>query len=105
MATIKYINNASLSTVDTALENLKKFAYIAGAENFYDVGKYAMDDAVGYPIPEELDEYINYDGYGRYIKDTYYGKFVEDGFVCLPNGDTLEEILGMEEQSPKLEEM
>ncbi len=105
MATIKYINNASLSTVDTALDNLKKFAYIAGAENFYDVGKYAMDDAVGYPIPEELDEYINYDGYGRYIKDTYYGKFVEDGFVYLPNGETLEEILGMEEQSPKMEEM
>ena len=101
MSVIKYANNASIDTVETVLNNLEKFEYMANVEELYEVGRRAMDKAIGVTIPEELESYIDHDGYGRYIKDAYHGKFVEDGFVYLPNGETLEEILG-QEQGPKM---
>ncbi len=105
LAVVKYANDASIETVNILLDNLQKFEYIPDVEDVREVGQCVMNAVRGYTSPKEMEPFLDYGGYGQYIKDTYYGKFVEDGFVYLPNGETLEEILGLEEQAPKLEEM
>lgn len=50
-------------------------------------------------MPPVLENFIDYENLGRHIAEEYNGKFVDDAFVCMKEGHTLDEVISEESQN------
>jgi antirestriction protein len=71
-------------------QNLDCYEYYPGVSDNDELGRFLIDE-LGYEnIPESLENYIDYDGYGRDFSVNEGGRFVNGGYV-LRNGETFAE--------------
>ena len=67
-------------------QNLDCFEFYSGIENEEDLGRYYIEEMCTLEIPEHLENYIDYEAYGRDMCMDDNGHFVDGGYI-VENGD------------------
>ena len=82
-----------LLQVKNLASQLKMFDFIPGAKNTEDYGRYMIRDSGHFEYDENLDEYYNYEKYGRQRMEQKYGEFNERGYVSYNGALSLDELM------------
>ena len=61
--------------------NIGCFTFIEGATSYAEVGRFFTETEDRYILDLEMEDYFDYEGFGEYISDKFYGKFVCGGFL------------------------
>ena len=61
--------------------NIGCFTFIEGATGYAEVGRFFTETEDRYILDLEMEDYFDYEGFGEYISDKFYGKFVCGGFI------------------------
>lgn len=77
--------------------NIGCFTFIEGATSYAEVGRFFTETEDRYILDLEMEDYFDYEGFGEYISDKFYGKFVCDGFIYNDTDTSLLDILYQEE--------
>ena len=56
--------------------NIGCFTFIEGATGYAEVGRFFTETEDRYILDLEMEDYFDYEGFGEYISDKFYGKFV-----------------------------
>ena len=75
--------------------NIGCFTFIEGATSYAEVGRFFTETEDRYILDLEMEDYFDYEGFGEYISDKFYGKFVCNGFIY--NDTSLLDILYQDE--------
>lgn len=78
-------------------ENLDCFTFIVGASNYEEVGIYVTENNEDFSVNPSLEKFFDYKAFGKYIGDTYYGEFVDGGFIYNDTDTSLLDILYQDE--------
>ena len=57
-------------------KNIGCFTFIEGATSYAEVGRFFTETEDRYILDLEMEDYFDYEGFGEYISDKFYGKFV-----------------------------
>lgn len=71
-------------------QNLDCFEFYTGIENEEDLGRFYIEEMCTLKIPEHLENYIDYEAYGRGMNLDEDGRFTEGGYV-VRTGDSFTE--------------
>lgn len=77
--------------------NIGCFTFIEGATVYAEVGRFFTETEDRYILDLEMEDYFDYEGFGEYISDKFYGKFVCGGFIYNDTDTSLLDILYQEE--------
>ena len=80
-------------------QNLDCYDYLQGVEDDDDLGRYYADELGTLEVPEHLQNYIDYEAYGRDIRLSDGGVFTSGGYVG-DNRDTFIEHYGGRDDIP-----
>lgn len=93
MAVAEYAELDSAKEGVALIKHLDEFHYIDGISDEYELGQHLVDYEPEYECAEEVKDFINYRDFGKHISDEYNGRFVSGGFVYIPSGRRLEDIV------------
>ena len=77
--------------------NIGCFTFIEGATSYAEVGRFFTETEDRYILDLEMEDYFDYEGFGEYISDKFYGKFVCNGFIYNDTDTSLLDILYQDE--------
>lgn len=75
------------------LNQLDLFEFIPGISTAEEYGRYMIIDSGYYEYDENLEEYIDFKGYGEQRMKREYGQFVENGYVSYHGFISIEEVM------------
>ncbi len=75
--------------------NIGCFTFIEGATSYAEVGRFFTETEDRYILDLEMEDYFDYEGFGEYISDKFYGKFVCGGFIYNDTDTSLLDILAL----------
>ncbi len=75
------------------------FVFYLKDYNYGGIGRNFVNNSSGYSVPSALENFIDYENFGRYIAEEYNGKFVDGAFVCMKKGHTLDEVISEESRN------
>ena len=78
-------------------ENLDCFTFIIGASNYEEVGIYVTENNEDFSVNPSVEKFFDYEAFGKYIGDAYYGEFVDGGFIYNDTDTSLLDILYQDE--------
>ena len=79
------------------VRNIGCFTFIEGATGYAEVGRFFTETEDRYILDLEMEDYFDYEGFGEYISDKFYGKFVDGGFIYNDTDTSLLDILYQDE--------
>ena len=95
---MEYADVSDVKSILALAENLDAFGYAKNIENNEGLGRWWIDSHEELELSIELEAYFDYAQYGEEIHREHSGKFLADGgYVYMKNGQSLENILDMEE--------
>lgn len=98
-ALVNYTNVEEVRDIIKLVENEECFHFFESCGDFEAVAKqFIADDPQEYFVSDALEEYIDYEQFGEDMDRDHDGKFVREGYVCMANGERLEDVLGHGEQ-------
>ena len=74
-------------------DHIDDFGFYPGVQDAEDVAREWLSENPYLQLSAELEDYFDYDAYGCDLQDEYHGEFVSGGYVFLPDGQELEDIL------------
>ena len=87
----------SLKNLINLAQNLDCYEYYSGINDEDDLGRYMIDEMGAMEVPEYLENYINYEAYGRDVSLEDGGVFTDNGYI-VSNGDSfMEHYTGRED--------
>ena len=99
-AALKYGDyTGSVKDLINLAQNLDCYDYIPGIEDEEDLGRHYIEEIGSLEVPEYLENYFNYDAYGRDISIDNGGLFTKDGYIE-SNHDTFIEYYGGRDDMP-----
>ncbi len=81
----------SIQDLINLTENLDCYDVLSGVHDHDDLGRYYVEELGAMQVPEHLQNYIDYEAYGRDIALEENGAFTESGYVY-DNGNRFEEV-------------
>lgn len=84
-------HTGSLQEIINLTENLDCYDVYPDIEDYDDLGRYYIDELDAMQIPEHLQNYIDYEAYGRDVALEEGGEFTEFGYVR-DTGDRFDEV-------------
>lgn len=78
-------------------KNIGCFTFIEGATSYAEVGRFFTETEDRYILDLEMEDYFDYEGFGEYISNKFYGKFVCNGFIYNDTDTSLLDILYQDE--------
>lgn len=96
---VEYAGIEDAASLASLTENLSMFTVIEGVEDYGGIGRNFVNNSSGYSVPSALENFIDYENFGRYIAEEYNGKFVDGAFVCMKKGHTLDEVISEESRN------
>lgn len=97
-ALISYANVNDARDIIKLIENKESFYFFEPCGDFETVAKmFIADDPEYYFISDSLEDFFDYEAFGKAMDRERSGKFVGDGYVCMANGEHLGYILGRSE--------
>lgn len=99
-AVVHYADVVSGEDIEKLARHLDDFVFIKGGSGLTeaDIGEYFIDHHSEYSASPELYDFIDFDALGEYLRQDRDGEFINDGFVCMDNGCSLQHILGETQQ-------
>ena len=99
-ALVNYTNVEEARDIIKLIENEECFTFFESCGDFEAVAKkFIADDPQEYFVSDSLEDYIDYEQFGEDMDRDHDGKFVREGYVCMADGERLEDILGHGEQT------
>ena len=74
-------------------ENIGCLKIIEDVNDYEDVGRYIVDNNDCYALHPELEDYFDFNGFGKHIAEEYGGKFVGGNFIYNDTDTSLLDIL------------
>ena len=93
LAVVKYAQTEDAKTMIGIARHLDEFELIEGVYSDEEVGEYLVDNDSDYECADNLRDYIKYDELGQQYRRDCNGEFMDEGFVYIPSGYSLEEII------------
>ena len=94
-ALVSYANADEARDIIKLIENEESFRYFEFCGDFEAVAKKFIEaESDEYYVSDSLEDFLDYEAFGQAIDRENNGKFVENGYVCMVNGVSLELILG-----------
>ena len=75
-------------------ENLDLFEFAPGAHTPAEYGKFMIQQSGQFHYDPTLDEFYDYERYGRKHIDSGTGMFTDRGYIAYIGGESLEELIG-----------
>lgn len=96
---MQYAGREDSEAIVALAEHVEDFVVAPGVYEDNEVAQFFLYDVYDCDLPEELEEYLDMCDLGEYLMKKHGGKFVEDGFVCMESGCSLEQILAEDGQN------
>ena len=93
LAAVEYAETDSVKELAAIAKHLDEFEYIEGVESDTEVGEYLVDNDSDYECSDNLRDFINYEELGERYRIDCNGEYINDGFVYIPSGRRLEDII------------
>jgi len=98
IAVIEHTGRKNSKDIKTIVDNFNSFIFVEGALDHEDVGRFFIDNVYEYYFDSELEDYIDFDGFGEMIDNDFSGEFIRDlGYVCLKENASMNEIFDDDE--------
>lgn len=98
VAVIEHTGRKNSKDIKAIVDNFDSFIFVEGALDHEDVGRFFIDNVYEYYFDSELEDYIDFDGFGEMIDNDFSGEFIRDlGYVCLKENVRMNEILDDDE--------
>lgn len=99
-AVMEYADRSDAPAIVALAEKLDNFRFLPNAGDMDDVGRWFVESNREYNLHEDLQEYFDFESFGRNRALEYDGKIVSSGFVCMDEDCYLENVLqGTEDQA------
>ena len=92
-AVVEYADAYDSRSVIKLAEHLDDFEFYPGCSDTADVAREWLSNQPHLQLSAELEEYFDFDAYGSDLQDEFRGEFVSSGYVFMPEGHQLEDIL------------
>lgn len=96
-AVIEYAGVTDSKSLICLADHIDEFEFYPGCNDCEDVAQEWISQTPYLQISGELEEYFDFDAYGSDLQDEYHGEFVSGGYVFLPDGRELDDILDTQE--------
>ncbi len=97
-AIIEYTQRSDTKSIKNIADNFDAFVFIENATEYEEVGRYFIENVYELYYDTELEDFIDFDGYGESINDGLDGEFINDrGYVCLKRYISMKEIFNDDE--------
>ena len=96
---MQYAGREDSEAIVALAEHVEDFIIAPGVYDDNEVAEYFLYEVYDCDLPEELEQYLDMCDFGEYLMKKHGGKFVEDGFVCMISGCSLEQILAEDGQN------
>ena len=93
LAVLEYADTDGAKALTAIAKNLDEFDFIEGVYTDYELGEHLIDNDMDYECSDKLRDFINYEELGEYVRREYSGSYVNDGYVSIPSGKDLEDII------------
>ncbi len=93
LAVIEYAETEAAKELTAIAKHLDEFEYIEGVYSDEEVGEYLVDNDSDYECSDNLRDYIKYEELGERYRIDCNGEYGDDGFVYIPSGRRLEDII------------
>ena len=81
------------SSIGKIADHIDMFVFIENAEDDEAVGHFFIDNYSEYSLNPDLEDYFDFDAFGRHMREEQGGEFVSDGFVCMEQECDIDDIL------------
>jgi len=99
IAIIEHSERSESRALQIIDENFNDFIFIKDAENYEDIGRYYIDEVNKFEYDPELDDYIDFEGYGERVDLTVEGEFVQGlGYICYDGLASMKLLFGDENE-------
>ena len=94
-ALLEYTGVSSASDVNVLMDSVDDFEFITDIDegDYDDVGRYYLFHSDYYILSEDLEEYFDFEAFGKDIADEHSGQFVSGGFIYYKEYSGLDDIL------------
>ena len=96
-AAIEYADVRDSQSLIQLADHIDEFGFYPGVQDAEDVAREWLSENPYLQLSAELEDYFDYDAYGCDLQDEFHGEFVSGGYVFLPDGLDLDDILGERE--------
>ena len=93
LAVVEYAETDDAKTLIAIAKNLDEFDVIDGVYSDDELGEYLVENDSDYKCSDNLRDYIKYDELGERYRIDCNGEYGNDGFVYIPSGYSLEDII------------
>lgn len=93
-------HTSSLKELINLAQNLDCYEYYPGICDEDDLGRYMIDEMGALEVPEYLENYIDYEAYGRDVSLEDGGTFTENGYI-VDTGDRFVELYNGKDDLPE----
>jgi len=93
-------HTSSLKELINLVQNLDCYEYYPGICDEDDLGRYMIDEMGALEVPEYLENYIDYEAYGRDVSLEDGGTFTENGYI-VDTGDRFVELYNGRDDLPE----
>ena len=96
-AIVEYAGVTDSRSLIKLADHIDDFEFYPGVYDAEDVAREWLSNQPYLQLSAELEEYFDFDGYGNELQDEYHGQFVSNGYVFMPEGHQLDDILDTDE--------
>ena len=93
LAVVEYAATDDAKKLTGIARHIDEFEFIKGVCSDEEVGEYLVDNDDDYECSDNLRDYIKYDELGEQYRRDCNGEYINEGFVYIPSGFSLEEII------------
>nr|WP_326183625.1 antirestriction protein ArdA [uncultured Oscillibacter sp.] len=90
---VEYARPRYASQVQQLAENIDLFDFIPDIQNAAQLGRYMISESGGFDYDPNLDDFYDFEGYGRRMLEDQNGKFVQGGYIGYNGDRPLEELM------------
>ena len=102
-AAVRYTGAESPAQIHKVAENLDMFEFISGAQDADDVGRHMILESGHFEVDPNLEDYIDFEAYGRDHMRGGEGKFGEHGYIAYAGDERL--FFGIENKQTMTQQM
>ena len=93
LAVVEYAETEDIKELTAIAKHLDEFDVIDGVYSDDELGEYLVENDSDYKCSDNLRDYIKYDELGERYRIDCNGEYGNDGFVYIPSGYSLEDII------------
>lgn len=98
-AVIEFTGVRTNEEVIQLAKNLDSFIFVPNVDDEEELARYWLEQSEEYRLNPELEDFFLYDQFGEKLANDLKGAFAENGYVCLREGRSLDEILELDEDA------